>query len=87
MSGSTFTISNMGMYDIESFTAIINPPESAILAVGSIVDTYVKVDQQMIEKPVMKLTICADHRVVDGVAAANFLKEVKNTLENPYLLI
>ncbi len=87
MSGSTFTISNMGMYGIESFTAIINPPESAILAVGSIVDTYVKVDQQMIEKPVMKLTICADHRVVDGVAAANFLKEVKNTLENPYLLI
>jgi pyruvate dehydrogenase E2 component (dihydrolipoamide acetyltransferase) len=87
MSGSTFTISNMGMYGIESFTAIINPPESAILAVGSIVDTYVKVDQEMIEKPMMKLTICADHRVVDGVAAANFLNEVKSILENPYFLI
>ena len=87
MSGSTFTISNMGMYGIESFTAIINPPESAILAIGSIVDTYVKVGQAMIEKPLMKLTICADHRVVDGVAAANFINEVKNTLENPYLLI
>ena len=87
MSGSTFTISNMGMYGIESFTAIINPPESAILAVGSIVDTYVKVDKEMVEKPMMKLTICADHRVVDGAAAANFLNEVKNTLENPYFLI
>jgi len=87
MSGSTFTISNMGMYGIESFTAIINPPESAILAVGSIVGTYVKVDKEMVEKPMMKLTICADHRVVDGVTSANFLNDVKNTLENPYLLI
>ncbi|MCC6956464.1 MAG: 2-oxo acid dehydrogenase subunit E2, partial [Anaerolineales bacterium] len=87
MSGSTFTISNMGMYGIESFTAIINPPESAILAVGSIVDTYVKVDQAMVEKPMMKLTICADHRLIDGVAAASFLNEVRNTLENPYALI
>jgi len=87
MSGSTFTISNMGMYGIESFTAIINPPESAILAVGSIVDTYVKLDQSMVEKPIMKMTICADHRVVDGVAAANFLNDVKNVLENPYFLI
>lgn len=87
MSGSTFTISNMGMYGIESFSAIINPPESAILAVGSIVDTYVKVNQAMVEKPMMKLTICADHRVIDGVAAANFLNEMKNTLENPYFLI
>lgn len=87
MSGSTFTISNMGMYGIESFTAIINPPESAILAVGSIVDTYVKLDQSMVEKPIMKMTICADHRVVDGVVAANFLNDVKNVLENPYFLI
>lgn len=87
MSGSTFTISNMGMFGIESFTAIINPPESAILAVGSIVDTYVKVDRAMIEKPMIKLTVCADHRVVDGVAAANFLTEVKNTLENPYFFV
>lgn len=87
MNGSTFTISNMGMYGIESFTAIINPPESAILAVGSIVDTFVKVERTMLEKPLMKLTICADHRIVDGVAAANFLNEVKNKLENPYFLI
>jgi len=87
MSGSTFTISNMGMYGIESFTAIINPPESAILAVGSIVETLVSVEQAMLEKPLMKLTICADHRVVDGVVAASFLNEVKTKLENPYFLI
>jgi pyruvate dehydrogenase E2 component (dihydrolipoyllysine-residue acetyltransferase) len=87
MSGSTFTISNLGMFGIESFTAIINPPESAILAVGKIVDTYIKVENEMALRPVMNLTISADHRIVDGAAAANFLVELKNTLENPYLLI
>ena len=87
MSGSTFTVSNLGMFGIESFTAIINPPESAILAVGKIVDTYIKVENEMEVRPVMNLTISADHRIVDGAAAANFLVELKNTLENPYLLI
>ena len=87
MSGSTFTISNLGMFGIESFTAIINPPESAILAVGKIVDIYTKVENEMVLRPVMNLTISADHRVVDGAAAANFLVELKSTLENPYLLI
>jgi pyruvate dehydrogenase E2 component (dihydrolipoamide acetyltransferase) len=87
MSGSTFTISNLGMFGIESFTAIINPPESAILAVGKIVDTYVKVEDEMALRPMMNLTVSADHRIVDGAAAANFLVELKNTLENPYLLI
>lgn len=87
MSGSTFTISNLGMFGIESFSAIINPPEAAILAVGAIVDTYVKVDQAMVERPVMKMTLSADHRVVDGVAAAHFLTELKGTLEDPYFLI
>jgi pyruvate dehydrogenase E2 component (dihydrolipoamide acetyltransferase) len=87
MSGSTFTISNLGMFGIESFTAIINPPESAILAVGKIVDTYIKVENEMALRPVMNLTLSADHRIVDGAAAANFLVELKNTLENPYLLI
>ena len=87
MSGSTFTISNLGMFGIESFTAIINPPESAILAVGKIVDAYVKVENEMVLRPVMNLTVSADHRIVDGAAAANFLVELKNTLENPYLLI
>ena len=87
MTGSTFTISNLGMFGIESFTAIINPPESAILAVGQIVDTPVGAEGGIALRPMMKLTICVDHRVVDGVAAARFLAELRATLENPYLLI
>jgi pyruvate dehydrogenase E2 component (dihydrolipoamide acetyltransferase) len=87
MSGSTFTISNLGMFGIESFTAIINPPESAILAAGKIVDTPVDVDGQIELRPTMHLTLSADHRIVDGVAAARFLADLQAVLENPYLLI
>jgi pyruvate dehydrogenase E2 component (dihydrolipoamide acetyltransferase) len=87
MSGSTFTISNLGMFGIESFTAIINPPETAILAVGKIVDTPVSAGDGIELRPMMNLTLSADHRVVDGAAAARFLAELKATLENPYLLI
>jgi pyruvate dehydrogenase E2 component (dihydrolipoamide acetyltransferase) len=87
MSGSTFTISNLGMFGIETFTAIINPPESAILAVGSIVDTSVNGENGPELRPMMNVTVAADHRVVDGAAAARFLAELKSTLENPYLLI
>jgi pyruvate dehydrogenase E2 component (dihydrolipoamide acetyltransferase) len=87
MTGSTFTISNLGMFGIESFTAIVNPPESAILAVGRIVDTPVGAEGEIVLRPMMNLTICADHRVVDGAGAARFLAELKATLENPYLLI
>jgi len=87
MAGSTFTISNLGMFGIESFTAIVNPPESAILAVGKIVDTPVDAGEGIVPRPMMSLTICVDHRVVDGAAAASFLAELKDTLENPYLLI
>ena len=87
MAGSTFTISNLGMFGIESFTAIINPPETAILAVGAIVDTPVAVDGQTVLRPLMQLTLAVDHRVVDGAAGARFLAELKATLENPYLLV
>jgi len=87
MSGSTFTISNLGMFGIESFTAIINPPESAILAVGKIVERQAAGADGLVLKPMMNLTISADHRVIDGVAAASFLAELKATLENPYLLL
>jgi pyruvate dehydrogenase E2 component (dihydrolipoamide acetyltransferase) len=87
MAGSTFTLSNLGMFGIESFTAIINPPESAILAVGQIVDTPVDGGGEIVLRPMMSLTVCVDHRVVDGAAAARFLAELKGTLENPYLLI
>ncbi len=85
--GSTFTISNLGMFGIESFTAIINPPESAILAVGKMVDTPVRSGDSFVFRPMIQLNACADHRIVDGVAVARFLDELKTTLENPYLLI
>jgi pyruvate dehydrogenase E2 component (dihydrolipoamide acetyltransferase) len=87
MSGSTFTISNLGMFDIESFTPIINPPEVAILAVGKIVDMPVGAEGGVELRPMMNLTLSADHRVVDGATGARFLSDLKNTLENPYLLI
>jgi pyruvate dehydrogenase E2 component (dihydrolipoamide acetyltransferase) len=85
--GSTFTISNLGMYGVDSFTAIINPPESAILAVGRIVEMPVARDGAMVVRPVMQLSLSADHRVVDGAAAARFLAELRERLEEPYLLI
>ena len=87
MAGSTFTISNLGMFGIESFTAIINPPESAILAAGKIVNTPVGVEGQIELRPTMHLTLSADHRIVDGTAGARFLADLKAVLENPYLLI
>jgi pyruvate dehydrogenase E2 component (dihydrolipoamide acetyltransferase) len=87
MSGSTFTVSNLGMFGIEQFTAIINPPESAILAVGTIVNMPSDVEGQLEVRPIMHLTLSADHRIVDGAAGARFLADLKATLENPYLLI
>ena len=87
MSGSTFTISNLGMFGIESFNAIINPPEAAILAVGKMVDTPVAHEGQIVLRPLMEVTACADHRIADGATVARFLADLKTTLENPYLLI
>jgi pyruvate dehydrogenase E2 component (dihydrolipoamide acetyltransferase) len=85
--GSTFTISNLGMYGVDSFTAIINPPESAILAAGRIVETPVALGGAVVVRPVMQLTLAADHRIVDGATAARFLAELRERLEEPYLLI
>ncbi|MCE1255253.1 MAG: 2-oxo acid dehydrogenase subunit E2 [Anaerolineae bacterium] len=87
MTGSTFTISNLGMFGIEDFTAIINPPESAILAVGKIIDTPVFINGNVEVRPIMKVTLAADHRVNDGVRVARFLSDLKGSLENPYLLM
>jgi pyruvate dehydrogenase E2 component (dihydrolipoamide acetyltransferase) len=87
MTGSTFTISNLGMFGIESFTAIINPPESAILAVGKMMDTPVAHEGQIVLRPMLELTACADHRISDGATVARFLADLKASLENPYLLI
>jgi pyruvate dehydrogenase E2 component (dihydrolipoamide acetyltransferase) len=87
MTGSTFTISNLGMFGIETFTAIINPPEAAILAVGKMTDTPVKTANGFEFRPMIQLTASADHRILDGAGLARFLDELKSTLENPYLLI
>lgn len=86
MQGNTFTISNLGMFDIEEFTAIINPPDACILAVGSIIKTNSKNDQIVIGN-MMKVTLSCDHRVVDGATAAQFLQTLKSMLENPVLMI
>jgi pyruvate dehydrogenase E2 component (dihydrolipoamide acetyltransferase) len=87
MSGGTFTISNLGMLDVESFTAVINPPESAILAVGSITPTPAAVDGQIVIRDRMKVTLSSDHRALDGAVAARFLQEVKRLLEEPFGLL
>jgi pyruvate dehydrogenase E2 component (dihydrolipoamide acetyltransferase) len=87
LSGGTFTVSNLGMYDVESFTAVINPPESAILAVGSITPTPVVVDGQVVVRDRMKITLSSDHRAIDGATAARFLQEVKRLLEEPFGLL
>ncbi|HEX6121683.1 MAG TPA: dihydrolipoamide acetyltransferase family protein, partial [Ktedonobacterales bacterium] len=82
-SGGTFTVSNLGMYDVEEFTAVINPPESAILAVGSIVPTPVVREGQVVVRDIMKVTLSVDHRALDGATAARFLQELKRLLEQP----
>ena len=81
LGGSTFTISNMGMLDVENFTAIINPGESAILAVSSVVKQPVVRDDQVVVRSIMKMTVSADHRIVDGALAARFANAIKHKLE------
>ncbi len=87
VSGGTFTISNLGMYGVDEFTAIINLPESAILAVGQVKDRPIALDGEVSIRPIMKMSLSADHRVLDGAVAARFLADLKAALENPYLLI
>ncbi|HEV2456861.1 MAG TPA: dihydrolipoamide acetyltransferase family protein [Ktedonobacterales bacterium] len=81
--GGTFSVSNLGMFGVEEFTAIINPPESAILAVGAIVPTPVVQDGQVVVRDIMKVTLSVDHRAIDGATAARFLQELKRLLEQP----
>jgi len=87
MAGGTFTISNLGMYDaVEQFQAIINPPESAILAVGAIQDKPAVVDGQVVVRPLMRVSLSVDHRVIPGVPAAQFLQGIKRLLQEPLRL-
>ncbi len=86
--GGSFTISNLGMFGLDSFVAVLNPPESGILAVGKIAKTPVVTDSGEIAiRPIMELTLTYDHRVVDGAPAAQFLMRVKQYLEQPFLLL
>lgn len=87
MEGSTFTISNLGMFGIESFTSIINQPNSAILSVGSIVEKPVVKNGQIVAGNTMKLTLACDHRTVDGATGAAFLQTLKGFIENPVTML
>ncbi len=87
MEGSTFTISNLGMFGITDFTSIINPPNSAILSVGAIVQKPVVKDDKIVVGHTMKLTMACDHRTVDGATGAKFLQTLKTYIENPVLML
>ena len=85
--GGTFTITNLGPFGVEQFNAIINPPEAGILAVGSTTTEVVALpDGTIAARPIMRLTLSADHRIVDGAVAARFIGDLKTTLENPILM-
>ncbi len=85
--GNTFTISNLGMYGIDEFTAIINPPDACILAIGGIIEKPVVKNGQVVPGQIMKVTLSCDHRVVDGVAGSEFLRTLKGLLENPVVML
>ncbi len=87
MEGGTFAISNLGMFGVEDFTAIINPPNACILAVGGIKETAVVKNGQLVPGNVMKVTLSSDHRAVDGAVAAGFLKTFKGLLEDPVRIL
>src|SRR6266480_4691253 len=85
--GATFSVSNLGMFDIDQFTAVINPPEAGIIAVGSIVQKPVVVDGQLGARRRMRITMSCDHRVIDGATGAAFLRTLKQMLENPLAML
>ncbi|HEU6452434.1 MAG TPA: dihydrolipoamide acetyltransferase family protein, partial [Gemmatimonadaceae bacterium] len=85
--GSTFSVSNLGMFDIDQFTAIINPPEVGIIAAGTLEEKPVVVDGEVVVRKRMRLTMSCDHRVVDGATGAKFLRTLRRMLENPLMLV
>jgi pyruvate dehydrogenase E2 component (dihydrolipoamide acetyltransferase) len=85
--GSTFSVSNLGMFGIHEFTGIINPPEAGIIAVGGIEETPVAEGGQVVVKPLMKVTMSCDHRVIDGATGAGFLQTLKEMLEEPAAIL
>jgi pyruvate dehydrogenase E2 component (dihydrolipoamide acetyltransferase) len=87
ITGGTFTVSNLGMFGVEEFSAIIHPNQAAILAVAAILDTVVIRDNRVVNARMMQVTLSADHRLVDGVDAAKFLSELKKILETPCTML
>ena len=87
LEGGTFTISNLGMYGVARFVAVLNPPQAAILAVGAIEERAVAIDGELAARPVMELTLTCDHRSIDGATASEFLRTVKQFLEEPGLAL
>jgi pyruvate dehydrogenase E2 component (dihydrolipoamide acetyltransferase) len=87
LEGGTFTISNLGMYGVERFTAVINPPQAAILAVGAIQEKPVVREGELVVRPMMDLMLTCDHRSVNGATGASFLQTVKEILEEPGLAL
>jgi pyruvate dehydrogenase E2 component (dihydrolipoamide acetyltransferase) len=85
--GSTFTISNLGMFGIDSFTAIINPPDACIMAIGAIHETPIVKNGQVVPGHIMKVTLSCDHRAVDGASGSSFLQTFKQLMENPVILL
>ena len=85
--GATFSISNLGMLGIDEFTAVINPPEAAILAVGAMTPKPVVRDGQVLVRQMMRVTMSCDHRVIDGATGAKFLQTLRKILENPLYLL
>ena len=85
IANATFTISNLGMFEVDAFTAIIVPPQAAILAVGAITQRVVPVNGQPAVRPMMSLTVSCDHRVVDGVRAAEFMRDLATAIRSPQL--
>jgi pyruvate dehydrogenase E2 component (dihydrolipoyllysine-residue acetyltransferase) len=87
LEGGTFSISNLGMYGVEQFVAVLNPPQAAILAVGAIEERAVPLDGEIVARPMMTMTLTCDHRTIDGATAADFLRTVKAFLEEPGLTL
>ena len=85
--GATFSISNLGMFGIVEFTAIINPPEAAILAIGAAEEKVVAENGEMVVRPRMRMTMSCDHRVIDGAMGAKFLQTVRELVEDPMMMI
>jgi len=85
--GSTFSVSNLGMFDIEHFTAVINPPEAGIVAIGTIAPQAVPDGDRVVVRRRMRITMSCDHRVIDGATGAAFLRTLKQMLENPLAML